>query len=230
MLRFSLLAFLLVPALAGAQVPPPEVLPDSVRERLQIELREMLRTDQRVRTMYTYGTFSPCEADSLQRSLRGLDTETYIERSQAMRAEAQARTTPAERAVLLQIMHDADAAMLARLQAIIAEHGWPSDERTDADVNPVVFLLHVPHAIAGMREVLLAEVAAGRLPATHFAMAVDKSLNVQGELQLYGTAEEYDPAAQRLLPPRIASIEATNAARAQIGLPPLEAYRIASAD
>ena len=217
--------FVLTAYSASSQVAPPDVLPDSVRESLQIELREMARTDQRVRYMYMYGTFSPCSADSLGSALRGLSAENYIARSNALQAEAEVRVTPQEKAVLLRMMTEADAVVLRRLREIISAYGWPSDERTGADANPVVFLLHASHKMDEMRVELLAEVLAGRLPALEYAMALDKSRKVRGELQLYGTGDEYDPETQSIKSPRIANIEATNAARGEIGLPPLTEYR-----
>ncbi|MEL6614189.1 MAG: DUF6624 domain-containing protein [Bacteroidota bacterium] len=212
---------------ATAQTPPPDVLPDSVRQRLQVELRQMKLADQRVRYMHAYGTFSPCTADSLRQVLSALPIRENIERSQALRAEAEARTSPEEKAVLLQMMTDTDAIHLARLREIIADHGWPSDERTGADADPVVFLLHAPHKMDEMREELLVEVRAGRLPAREFAMAMDKARKVRGENQLYGTGDEYDPETKTVQPPVVDSIEATNAARRAIGMPPLTEYRTA---
>ena len=180
-----------------------------------------------MRYMYEYGTFSPCVADSLRLALQDLPVEDNIARSQALRAEADARLSPDEKAVLLQIMTETDASIFARLMEITALHGWPSDDRTGADVSPVVFLLHAPHRIAEVRERLLAEVHAGRLPARHFAMAVDKSRIVRGERQLYGSGDEFDAETQTIAPPRIDSIEATNSARREIGLEPLAEYRLA---
>ena len=218
------LAALVVPAVA-AQTAPPDVLPDSVRAALQVELREMALADQRVRYMLLAGTFSPCAADSLRLALQDLSVEERLARDAALRAEAEGRTTPADRAVLRRIAQDTDRATLARLREIVAEHGWPSDERTGADAHPVVFLLHAPDAFDEMAPELLAEVHAGRLPAREFAMAADKARVVRGELQLYGTGDEFDPETRSVLPPRVADIDATNAARAAIGLPPLERYR-----
>lgn len=226
-MRTAALLLALLASGVAAQPTPPDALPDSVRQRLQIELEQMARADQRARYMHTYGTFSPCVADSLRQVLSALPIHEHIERSQALRAEADARTSPEEQAVLLQMQIDTDAVNLARLRAIIAEHGWPSDERTGADADPVVFLLHAPHAMDEMREELLAEVRAGRLPAREYAMAMDKARKVRGENQLYGTGDEYDSATESIVPPRIDSIEATNAARREIGMPPLTEYRLA---
>jgi hypothetical protein len=185
----------------------------------------MRDADQRVRTMEMAGTLSPCVADSVRHLFEGLSMEEHIALSQALRAEAEARLTPHERAVILRVQRETDAAHLARLREIIAEHGWPGDDRTGADASPVVFLLHSPHKMDEMRDELLAEVHAGRLPAREFAMAMDKARKVRGELQLYGTGDEFDPATGTVRPPRVASIEATNAARAEIGLGPLAEYR-----
>lgn len=223
------LAVLLAPA-AAAQTAPSDALPDSVRHALRVELREMALTDQRVRYMQLAGTFSPCAADSLRLALRDLGVEDRVVRDAALRAEAEARTTPAERAVLRRIVRDADRANLARLREIVAEHGWPSDERTGADAHPVVFLLHAPDAFDEVAPELLAEVRAGRLPAREFAMAADKARKARGEPQLYGTGDEYDPETRSVGPPRVADIDATNAARAAIGLPPLDDYRLADGD
>ena len=54
---------------AVAQPSPPDPLPDSVRQRLQVELREMKRTDQRVRFMVGYGTFRPPSSCSEARTV-----------------------------------------------------------------------------------------------------------------------------------------------------------------
>ena len=224
-MRHSILAVLLLAAAASAQTAPHDVLSDSVRSALQIELRHMAETDQRVRSMYEFGTFSPCAADSIRQSLDGLPMDEQFAREQTLRAEAEARTNSVERDILRRMMNDADYAIQERLREIIAEHGWPSDERTGADVSPVVFLLHAPDRMDEMRDELMAEVRAGRLPAREFAMAIDKSRVVYGELQLYGTGNEFDSATQSVQPPRVADIDATNAARAAIGLDPLDAYR-----
>lgn len=226
-MRFLAALFLLA-STASAQPLAPDPLPDDVRQRLQAQLTLMMEADQRVRYMDMAGTLSPCVADSIGRAVRGETVEESIALSEAVRAEAAARTTPAEREAILRLMRHTDAVNLAQLRAIVAEHGWPSSERTGSDVEPVVFLLHNPHMMGEMREALLAEVRAGRLPARQYAMAEDKARRVRGEHQLYGTGGEYDPATGTIGPPTVESIEATNTARAVIGLEPLAEYRIAA--
>ena len=220
------LSVLAAPGLA-AQTGPPSPLPDSVRQVLRVELREMASADQRVRYQEMAGTFSPCVADSVRLALRDLEPEDYLAQSRALEARAQTQTTPAERTVLAQIRRDTDRANIARLRAIVAEHGWPSDRRTGADAHPVVFLLHAPDRFDKLAPALRAEVAAGRMPAGEFAMAADKARVDRGEPQLYGTGDEFDAETGTVGPPRVADIDRTNAARAEIGLPPLGRYRLA---
>lgn len=230
MLRAALALIAFGPVALAAAVAPlaqtADPLPDSVRALLQVELREMLRADQFVRYQQPFGLFSPCRADSLKQALSGLSVEDRFAREAELKAEADARTSDAEKAVLLQMMIDTDARTLVRLRRILDAHGWPAPERTGSDVNPVVFLLHTPpDSVDALRPQLLAEVRAGRMPARHFAAAVDKSRIVRGLNQLYGSGQEFDPETQALVPPRVDDIEATNAARREIGLGPLVEYR-----
>ena len=76
------------------------------------------------------------------------------------------------------------------------------------------------------RALFEAEVLAGRMRAKSYAMMVDRALQHDGRAQLYGTCVPFDPAKGGVQPPPIESIEVTNAARAEIGLPALESYTI----
>lgn len=213
----------------AAQPLPADALPDSVREVLRIELREMMRADQSVRYMRMAGTFSPCEADSVRRALEDLPVADHIAQDRALRAEAAERLTEAEADQLLATQMAVDERNVARLREIIGLYGWPDPTRIGGDVKPFLFLLHTaPDTLDAMLPALRVEVDAGRMPAQHYASSVDKSRKIRGLLQLYGTGGEFDPQTQTVGPPRIASVEETNAARREIGLPPLEAYDIAT--
>lgn len=226
-LVFVLACLAMSTPLASAQAP----LDAPTQERLRLELREMMAADQRVRYMTMFGTFSPCEADSIAALLADLDAADYFARRQELEAEAEARLSQAERDVLLARQQATDAANIERLRAIVDAYGWPDSTRIGGSTNPFVFLLHAhPDTLDAMLPVLRREVDAGRMPPLQYARAVDKQRKIRGALQLYGSGEEFDPETRSLMPPRIADIEATNAARAAIGLPPLEAYRLASED
>lgn len=228
-MRTTLLLLVSLLALdVAAQPRPPDALADSVREGLRIELREMMRADERARYMSMAGTFSPCRADSVRRALKDLPAAEYIARRRALRAEAAERLTEAEADRLLAMQIDVDERNVARLREITERYGWPDSTRIGGDVEPFLFLLHTaPDTLDAMLPALRAEVDAGRMPAMHYASAVDKSRKIRGLLQLYGTGDEFDPVTRTVGPPRIASIDETNSARREIGLPPLDAYEIA---
>lgn len=230
-MRTTLLLLVSLLALdVAAQPRPPDALADSVREGLRIELREMMRADQRARYMSMAGTFSPCEADSVRRALKDLPVSENFARSRVLRAEAAERLTEAEKDRLLAMQIDVDERNVARLREITEEYGWPDPTRIGGDVEPFLFLLHTsPDTLDAMLPALRAEVEAGRMPAQHYASAVDKSRKIRGLLQLYGTGDEFDPATRTVGPPKIASIDETNAARREIGLPPLDEYEIVEA-
>ena len=215
-LWFSLLAA----APSYAQTDPDQ----ATQERLRVELREMLAADKRVRHMAAFGTFSPCEADSIAASLSGLEVEDYIPRYQALKAEG--RLSAAEREVLLAMQVRTDESNVARLREIVAEYGWPDSSRIGGEGNPFIFLLHTPpDTLDAMLPILLRETEAGRMPPTDYARAADKQRKIRGQLQLYGTGDEFDPTTGTIGPSRVASIEETNAARRAIGLPPLDEYK-----
>ncbi|MEM1268729.1 MAG: DUF6624 domain-containing protein [Bacteroidota bacterium] len=208
-----------------------QTLDGPVRERLRIEVREMLAADKRVRAMAKYGTFSPCKADEMLAALDTLTIEGYLAESQRLEAEAAERLSDAEKAVLLERQWATDEANIARLREIVEVHGWPDSTRIGGQSNPFIILMHTPpDTLDAMLPALRAEVDAGHMPATQYARAVDKQRKINGQLQLYGTGPEFDPETRSVQPPKIASIEETNAARAEIGLPPLEEYRLASGD
>ena len=82
-----------------------------------------------------------------------------------------------------------------------------------------------PEDVDGVLPVLRAEVLAGRMPPEPYAMIFDRKRQHEGEPQLYGTALAFDPATRTVLPPAVVDIDETNAARAEIGLEPLDEYR-----
>ncbi|MGB3543074.1 DUF6624 domain-containing protein [Rubrivirga sp.] len=149
----------------------------------------------------------------------------YLEGEAVLEAEAEARLSDAERDHPLAMQIAVDDANVARLREITEEHGWPHSDRIGGDTNTFIFLLRThPDTLEAMLPLLRREVGAGRMPAESYARAVDKGRFIRRQPQLYGTSGVFDPETRTVRPPHIESIESSNAARAEIGLEPLEDY------
>lgn len=124
----------------------------------------------------------------------------------------------------MQAVHDANA---ARLEALIAAHGWPGQDRVGADAAEAAWIV-VQHAIArpdfqrAMLATLRAEAAAGRVPAWQAAYLEDRIAVHEGRPQVYGTQFDWDDDG-RMSPRPIADPDGVDARRASVGLGPLEA-------
>lgn len=229
---YALLVLLLTAGAAPAQ-PAPQPHPDAalgpeVQEQLRLELTTMLDADQRARYMEMAGTFSPCTADSIRETLQGISVEERFARERALQAATEAQLSEAAQAALQAHRMAVDASNLARLQAMTERYGWPDSTRIGGSATPFVFLLHAgPETLTELLPLLRSEVDAGRMPPIDYARAVDKVRQIEGEPQLYGTADVFDAETRTVGPPRIRDIDETNAARAAIGLPPLERYQLA---
>lgn len=122
-----------------------------------------------------------------------------------------------------------DEANLRRLRAIVSEHGWPGVALVGRAGSSAAFLL-VQHApppdLAALFPMLEAAFAAGDLPGADYAAAADRVRVHRGEPQVYGT--QVVPvnawAGGRPAPYPIEAPEGVDERRAEMGLPPLEAY------
>ena len=226
MLRLLALSILV----AGASVAQP-VPPDAETQAgLRAEIEAMLALDQRVRYMNTAGTFDSARADSIGRVLSALPLKANVALEDSLEADAASRLSAAERDSLLHIQWRADLDNITRLREIVGAHGWPDRARIGGSSDAFILLLHThPDTLDAMLPALRREVAEGRMPPRQYAIGVDKSRKIRGLRQLYGTGPEFDPATGALAPPRVDDIEATNAARAAIGLAPLAEFRTVDA-
>lgn len=114
-----------------------------------------------------------------------------------------------------------------RLDAILAEHGWPGRSVVGEDGAAAGWLL-VQHAILDpplMRRalVLLARaVDLGEAEPAHFAYLVDRIRTLEGRLQIYGTSHDWD-ADGRLMPLPIEDPAGVDERRRAAGLETLTA-------
>ena len=123
----------------------------------------------------------------------------------------------------MQEVHDRNA---ARLQEIIAEHGWPTRMMVGEDGAEAAWLI-VQHAIGNppfqraMLSVLKAAAARGDIPAYHPAYLEDRICFFEGRPQLYGT--QFADGDDGLPTPwTIADPEHVNERRAALGLDTIE--------
>ena len=114
----------------------------------------------------------------------------------------------------------------ARLRALIAEHGWPSEDIVGKDGAEAAWMI-AQHAVGEpefQRHVLkmLQDCAAdGCIPAWHAAYLEDRIAMHEGRPQRYGSQWMDDPRDGRLRPWTLADPEHVNELRASVGLPAL---------
>lgn len=118
----------------------------------------------------------------------------------------------------------------AELQAIIERCGWPTRETVGEEAVSAAFLVlehadHDPELQRRYLGVLEAAVRAGDLPGEALALLTDRILVNAGERQVYGTQAEIVDGVLRILP--MEAPDSVDTRRAELGLPPLEEYRVA---
>jgi hypothetical protein len=114
----------------------------------------------------------------------------------------------------------------ARLRALIAAYGWPSEDIAGKDGAEAAWLI-VQHAIGEpefqLHALSLIRTSAeqGRTPAWHAAYLEDRIAMHEGRPQRFGTQWIDDPRDGRARPWQLADPEHVNELRASVGLAPL---------
>ncbi|MEM7200031.1 MAG: hypothetical protein AAF628_07185 [Planctomycetota bacterium] len=219
----------------AAEQSPTEIpaeLTEHQREMLRLRIELIMEKDQQFRSMLSYGT---TDLDEIAR----IDALS-MEQMMAAMADDTRQLDPAIRDLLVQLQQRNDTENQEAFEAIVREFGYPSAERLDMkSVGLFAVLLHPPveldeieSHLARMSDLLLPEVRAGRMEARLYATFVDNMLaKILRRPQLYGTNQQFDPATNQVLPPRIEDLQKANDARRAIGMPELQAgeYRLADA-
>ena len=129
-------------------------------------------------------------------------------------------------AALFAEANETDADNLAFVEALIAEHGWPTPTLVGPDGVSAVFYI-VQHSDLDVQERMLplAEAAwqAGDFAGHHYAMLLDRTLVHRGKLQIYGTQAGFGPDGEFFMSP-VADEAQLDARRAEMGLPPMDEY------
>lgn len=189
-------------------------------------LAEMMADDQRHRHALTWETTDPDELDRLS----GLSLEESLA-EQSRRREAGIRLDPGTRERLERAQTELDIANTRRLMELVRRYGWPTERTLGAGFeDPTAILIHMrPEDTDKALPTLKAETLAGRMPPKKYAMIFDRQRQHHGRPQLYGTVQAFDPETRTVRPPAIVDPDATNRARAEIGLGPLTEFRVTDA-
>lgn len=109
-----------------------------------------------------------------------------------------------------------------RLEAIIADHGWPAPDRVGHAASEAAWLV-AQHAIsrpALMRKVLELLRPVTTIPAWQLAMLEDRIRVFEGREQLFGTQFDWDENGE-IGPHPIEDPDRLDARRSEVGLPPM---------
>lgn len=205
---------------------PPKTVEIAPRElkALADELKEMGRLDQLHRSAVQWGTTDPEELARLD----ALDDDATMK--EWVRRTREGIELPKEvRDELMAKQNKLDKANVERLAELIRSYGYPDADRFSVefpDVAPILIHAQLEDYVP-LQPLLLQEAKAGRMNAKTYAAVYDRKQQHAGNVQLYGTGFAIDIETGKELAPLIENIEATNRARKEIGLEPLESYRIA---
>ncbi|MFK7959724.1 MAG: DUF6624 domain-containing protein [Phycisphaerales bacterium] len=220
---------------ASAATPPlarqmsdgvPATIAPGVAAEYRAAVEAIAISDQEWRTMVSWGTDDP---DELAR-LEALDNDASM--AEWGRRNAEGISLPKEKAdAYMAKQNVADRANCEQLLSLVERLGWPSEDRLGLGTpDMTAVLIHMPMDMMGEALPLLRrEALAGRMPPKRYAVVYDRKQQHDGAPQLYGTSQAFDPATRTVLPPAITDIDATNLARAEIGLEPLTEYRVVPA-
>ena len=164
-------------------------------------------------------------AELVQRFAADQDVRTRLIASGGFVPDSLANPSPALAALLAETMAT-DADNLARVEEVVAEHGWPTPALVGADGVEAVWAI-VQHSNPGVQERMLPMVEAawraGDLAGQSYALLLDRVLVGRGEPQVYGT--QPDVAADGTISAPATVDDATlDARRAEVGLPPMADY------
>lgn len=205
------------PADSGA--PDPGCDPQAYREVVD----EIIRSDQQYRTAISWGTTDEAELARLEALPDDEQMEEHVRRSrEGIKLESELEKKLWAKQIAI------DRANTRSLMSWVKACGWPSEELLgEGTPSMVPVLIHMQMEDAEwVLPVLRDEVLAGRMPPRPYAMIFDRKQHHEGKPQIYGMTQAYDSKTRTVLPPAIVDLEATNAARAEIGMDPIEEYRI----
>ncbi|WNJ17630.1 hypothetical protein [Pontibacter sp. G13] len=192
---------------------------------IQGMFQRILETDQQCRKYAASNTLDDRILAQLDSAGEAGGLEGYIQFQESLHLELPKSVEDS----LWKVQHQLDLQNHLALRGIFETYGYLPEEITgELDYLQLLVLMHPPCEwdvrtyLESYAELFRDEVKAGRMPAKTFASFYDNQLGkILREPQLYGTNEVYSRETGKIGPPVIADLAQSNAARAEIGLPPL---------
>ncbi len=233
-LYFSLWAFLLTQFSGGIAQEyqlKKDISPEEKLFLMEV-IQEISEKDHLYRGKISNGTLDENIIAQMDSAYEAGGVEAYFKYKQSLNLSLDKTIKDS----LWQLQHRIDYENHLCLRGIFDTYGFlPKEFLGKLDYVPILILMHppkdwdIPQYLEDYSKLLKPEVIAGRMPAKTYATFVD---NIKGKIlrqpQLYGTNMQYDSKTQKVLPPIIADLQESNAARQEIGLPLLKSgeYRL----
>lgn len=223
MLRVMMIGALIASTIGCATTQAIDEPIECDTESYRAVLDEIIESDQRYRTQISWGT---TDADEIARLKSLPEDEQMAELVRRNKEGVTLDKALEERLWAKQI--EIDRANTKRLMRWIEQCGWPSEDRFgEGTPSMVPVLIHMQMEEAEwVLPILRDEVLNGRMPPRPYASIYDRKQQHEGKPQLYGMMQAYDSKTRTVLAPAIHDLDATNSARAEIGMDPIEEYRI----
>ncbi len=223
MLRVMMIGALIASTIGCATTQAIDETVDCDLDAYRAVLDEIIESDQRYRTQISWGTTDAEEIARLDSLPNDEQMAEHVRRNQ----EGIKLDKELEDALWVKQI-EIDRANTKRLMRWIEECGWPSEERLgEGTPSMVPVLIHMQMEEATwVLPILREEVLNGRMPPRPYASIYDRKQQHEGKPQLYGMMQAFDSKTRTILAPAIHDLDATNRARAEIGMDPIEEYRI----
>lgn len=233
----AILSILLMTASCFAQtVELKKTITESEITFLQMSFDQIAKSDQEYRSPISNNTLD----SELNHKIDSVFNTAGIEAGIAYKKSLNLKLPKSVKDSLWDLQHEIDYKNHLILRGVFATYGWiPESIVKENNFVQILLLMHPPKDWnpETYRDTYFAflkkEVAAGRMPAETCAKFYD---NITGKIlkrpQLYGTNMQFDIKTNKVLPPGIISLDQTNQARINLGLPELKdgEYRIVAED
>ncbi|MBL4706386.1 MAG: hypothetical protein JKY54_17795 [Flavobacteriales bacterium] len=190
-----------------------------------LAIEKMNKSDQKYRNVLSLGTLN----DSLLRVDKELRKTASLEEYFVFMNSVTKTITKEENDSIWKLQHKIDYENYLEIKSLTQKYGYPSQERLGKDLDIFPILVHPPLEIEPQKyleevvSIFKPEVMEKRMNPKTYAMLYD---NIKGKIlkdpQLYGTNGIFNSKTMKVGNPLIESIEATNIARKEIGLPELK--------